>query len=697
MKRLILALILLLVLVAVPARAAEIYVSCSGTAVGGDGSSGDPYRDMTTALAHASTGDTIYVTGNCREYPLTITDNFVTIKTLAGTVTPALITGNSTSPQANVLLWKKDTDADGDVDATDQAAAIPEWAETSWAKTAGTGDGEYFEIDIRDIADSDIASVTINYETSMDQYGRRYGHLRKATSVSGGGSDVASTDGSYYLDTSGTPERLYVNPEGDVGGAMTGKTVRVARNDCGLYANGTNGLTLEKIDFGPFCENSSSNTGTGAAWCVLLDGVSNVYVDRCRFFDAGRHAFGWTSGSGTTVENCLVKNCFATGIRYSDSTTFVVNTGNGGVIRNVTFEDCTVISCGPLTEYDSSTGLTDLYTTGENICYYAHGASGGDPEIESLTFKRCIAKGFDDTDMSIQAFGADYADSAADYTKFKNYPVKIIECEAYGVDSIGYINGGMAIQRCRFNTEAFATGGGMNSTTVGGLWVGNATSNLYMESTVIVTNTAQAGNSNRVFNWSGEMCLVNNLILNYDPDMDNFNYIIWPGSAANTKLRCYQNIFACMSKTTGLAEDDGWLFNFAPIVGGNITEIDVKGNAYIGISKPSGSTSYDTWAEYAGDSSADENEWQSSGFFSDQYQSNSLAANIKFAILDQSRGDHGFSTILDIYRSMRTTYVPEMGINYHEYDGQFGPYQWGDNLLDRIGVGPFPFRNRSRP
>lgn len=756
MKRLIAALVLLLVLVAVPARAAEIYVNCSATATGGDGSSGDPYRDITTALAAANNGDIIYVQGNCREDTLTVVDNNIQIRKWPGVIPPAVITGNSTSPQSGVALWK---------------GLTPTWASTSYT-FSGAGTAECPYVGITNGGSASIAGVNINYETSMDQYGRRYGWLRAAANVAG----CQATDGSYYLDTGASPPRLHVNPYGTISGSMSGKTVRVARNNAGLYANGTNGLVLYRLDFGPFAENSSDNSGAGAAWCVILDGVSNVHASECRFYDAGRHAFGWTSGSGTTVENCTIDKCWAGGISYSDSTSFVVNTGAGGIIRNVAFTDTTVVSYGRLTE-----DLVDLYTTGQNIGFYAHGATtslsnntnvsytassntltfsgnhgythvagrpirvtvganglpagwyqtvsntattividptsgvdrsgnalsfteadatgltvptAGGIEVKGLTYERCAVVGFNDADMNLQGWGTSNSLSASNYTNFNSYPVKLIDCYATGVDSILYCDGSSAIRRGQFNSEAFKTDGGMNSTTVSGFWSGNSATTMMLDSCVVATDTSQSGGSNRIINWEGELCLLNNAFLNYDTDMSAFNYIIWPGSSTNTKFRCYQNIFAVMNKSTGLADDNGWLFNFNPIVGGSITEIDIKGNAYIGISKPSGGTSYDTWTEYANDGSDDGNEWTGSFYFSDQFQSNSLGASIKFTVSNTTTAQHQWSNFLDIYTNPRTSYLPGPGVNGREYDGHYGPYQWGD-LVTNVAIPPV--RNRSRP
>lgn len=672
MKRLLFVLALILSLAA-NVRAAIIYVECSITDTGGTGASGDPYHALDDALDNAAPGDIIYVSGICREQVLTIADANVTIRTTPGDTNNALITGGSSTigdsgVTTGVVLWK---------------GLSPTWQATSWtdvgAATDGAG-GRYWSATINNLSAVSIASVTIGWEANVDIYGRRYGHLRSTPTSA---ATVASTEGSYWIDTSGTPDIIYVNPYGAVTD-MSAKRVRLCRNDEGMNATGIDGITIDRVDFGPHCENSSTNNAGSASWNLIFVGGSNITVENCNFWDCGRHAVGWTNAtSNQTIQNCVVRNCWAGGARYSDNTLYVVQTGSGGTIRDVLFDQCTASCYGRLDEAG-----TDLDSIAAYVGFYAHGAAD---VIKGLTFTRCYVQGFSDTDINVQGWGIEDTTNAANYRNFDTYPVKLIECKALGIEAAVTSSRSIAMKRCWFNTEDYAAtaNAGMNSYTTSCLWPNGTNARMYAESCVFVTNTGQASGDERAINWEGQLCLLNNVFIDYNTLTNpaaRYDVFIREGTNED-ELYVVQNIFARYLKSTGLAVTTaaGLLLTYD-------ADVTFASNCWIGMSVPGmpaaagGSAAIDTWVEWFAIETA---------AASDQYATASVGLQLKYPLFSTLTGEMVPGTLMSRYRSIRSTFLPEYGINENEYNGQWGPFQFGDQL--EFGGGDTTIRNRSRP
>ena len=698
MKRLIAALVVLLALVAVPARAAEWYVEGDPDDVNGVGSSADPFHSLTSAIAAASAGDTIYIKGVIREDVITISKS-LNFKKWQGFANNALVTGNSTSVEdpgitTGSVLWRGMT---------------PTWAATTWtnvgAATDGAG-GRYFSITINNLSSVSIASVTVDWERNIDIYGRRYGHLLLVANAAA----VASTDGSYYIDTTPNPDVLYVNPYGRVDATatpasnipdMTYKVVRLVRHNEGMSATAVDNISFERIDFGPFCEPTATNTAGSAAWCLLFVGSSNVHLDHCNFWDGGYHCVGWTtSTNGDVEENLLVENCLASGLATAAGTVFVTHSGGtGGIVRNAVYRNCTALVHGLLSE-----NLVDLTPVATQLMgFYSHGATNS---IQGLTYENCFVRGFSDTTVNVRAWGCDSSPAATDSKSFKTYPIKLIDCEAIGAASAVTTTNAAAIKRCRFNTEDYALDNalGENASTCSGFWVQGASAQFYAESSVLITNTGQSGTDNRVIGWQGDCMMVNCAIIDYNTIATLARYDVFLREESNSDvLDLRQNIFARYNKTTGLEMRPGLTGSSvnqtsAIYLSPNASDVYIN-NVIIGclqMQKNDGfNAAYDTFAEWK--ATYDTSLIVDTNYFPPldiDPNTSDPSYFLKLYLFELQTGRQSPGSWFDKYRNVRTTYQPEMGINGRKYNGNIGPYQWGDVVL----TGPLsPIRNRSRP
>lgn len=648
-----------------------IYCNATSGSDSNDGSEGSPYLTLNKALAiiDADTTSTAWVvnlTGTFREFLNTITKSNVTIQTDPASTTRALLTGGSTAPAANGTRMWKDSGS------------------YTWASASYTTDGNAFYASANALP-ADIVGVTINWETSTDAYGRRYGHLVAAADLTA----VKATDKSYWIDT--TNKRVYVNPNGSPG-SMSGLTMRVIRGGSGLTATaGLSNITINNLDFGPHCDADPDTT----AYNLVFDSVSYVTISGCRFYDGGYHNMGWT-GSGD-VKNCIISNSHAYGCRNSGATAWVVNS-TAGVIEDVEYINCTAHLYGRLDEAGTETAFSG---TPAPKGFYSHGPGSGNATIRKLTYRNCDVIAYGSTLYSI-GWGSQDSTLVDDYTYFKGYPIKIIDCRGYNLGCIFSMGGCAAVQRGYFNAEDFVNGHGDNTGTVC-IWQSSTSGAMYIEAAQLVTNTGVVASGSRNFiNWRGALCLLNCLLVDYSEldTLSRTDYFIQKTTGA-TKIKMLQNIFARMSKTTFTPASTGSFCNFYPVVAGanwdsNLTDVDIKGNAYIGITKPGwpGGTPYDSFAEWATDDGFNQAETAGT-MISDQYPT-ANNRNFRFAPFETVFATPRQGWLANVTKNKRTGYAPEQGINGQRYDGSIGPYQEGDKFTGfNIGFGARRDRSRS--
>ncbi len=647
--------------------ASTYYVnSGTGGSDAADGSASTPWKTITFALTQVAAGDTLNLTGIFREFLLTVPVADLTIQKDPEASGRPLITGHSTPPSTNgTRLWNDSADY-------------------TWAGATWTADGTAFYA-VANALPADIVGATINWETSIDAYGRRYGHLTLATDL----ADCKATENSYWIDT-GT-SRLYVNPAGSPAN-MTGLTVRLIRGGSGLTAVAKHGLRLSNLDFGPHSDPDANTT----AYNVVLDACHDVTIDGCRFFDGGYHNMGWT-GSGSVLR-CTISNSHAYGCRNTGATNWVVHSIDG-TIEDVEYINCSAHCYGRL--YPDGTEIA-ADAAGTPKGFYSHGS--GDPEtIVDLEYINCDVYAYGSS-VGVIAFAASDTVPATDWTRFDTYPVRLTDCRALDVGCIVTSGGSIAIRRGQFNAEDFANGHGDNTGTTA-MWNGGTAACMYVEAAQIVVNTGVAASGSRnLINWRGSLCMLNCLCVDYSTlnTISREDFFIAKTTGA-TRIKVLGNIFARLNKSTFVAASTGTFCNFSPVVAGpnwdsNLTDVDIKGNCYIGITVPGypATAAFDTMTEWF--SPANEyNMAETDGTgLSDQYPTANNTA-LRFFPIETVFCTPSQGWLANVTKYPRTSYEPQGGINGQRYDGSYGPFQEGNKFTGyKVGFGARRDRARSR-
>lgn len=475
----------------------QYYVDPTG--VNGTGSSGSPFNTLTNAVAVAIANDTIFLRNTERR------------------------TSNFTLP-AGVSLRQWAGQAQGEV--TLNSDAITGWTSDSVTVPATT----VYKKTITGVTPAQIAGVNVNWETNIDEYGRRFGQLKNlynpplayGTFTLG---DLATNTGAYYLQASGSDTIIWIRLQGDANPST--KTIRYTRKDHVIYCSGNN--IIDGLIFGP-----SPDLTAAGGYSVNFGGTGNNKVSRCLFYDAGYHSIGSNGGS---PDNNVVEDCVCYGLANSAGTPTVVN-GDTGSLTGHRFRNVVAFVYGLLHE-----DKTQVYTIAPNG-FYHHTNSGG--TIDDLEYTNCVCIAFPPSVAT--AFNGVNQSAAPTRNNPNTYPVRVIDAYVLncgtGLSDISY-------QRLYLDFRTFATSRGIGSGNVA-VFDQPATSRFgYVGDSVIITDLDYTSGSNRIFNIKGDIEVINSTIIDLD-DASNggYNFIVWPTGGPE---RCYfySNVIYKLAGTQG--------------------------------------------------------------------------------------------------------------------------------------------------
>ncbi len=349
--------------------AADYYVhAVSGNDLN-DGSAAAPFHTLTRLQSAMQAGDRAFLAGTFRERLILAGLSNITVAQWAG--------------QEQAVLR-------GDRVITSAWSGGP----TVWSTTLAPG--------------QTAAAVVVDWDTSVDSFGRHYGFLRAATDF----TTVSAIPNSFLFD--GATRTLTVNLNGDDPTA----------HQVAYCVGGTDGLTI----YG----------GSGGVTNVTVDGIhSYLWADRtpgtgygfkmrdCRnsvlrnhvAIDNGYHGTGWVNYSVPNTNN-HEENGVVWGA--NDDSCYVFYTSVGDV-TGARWTDCvaykyTILGRGgsPISPFDKCTG------------FHWH-TSGAGPLVKDLEATGCRVYEFADGNTA-PAFAGQNSATAGDTNNWLTYPARLIGC-----------------------------------------------------------------------------------------------------------------------------------------------------------------------------------------------------------------------------------------------------------------------------
>lgn len=399
---------------------ATYYVNAATGTGGGDGSAGDPWDSLTTALdiGSFSTGDIINCTGNA------------TGPSRGSAIASADYTGLTIQQVPGATTYEQQ--------GTTLLAAI------GWTNVAGNRYKRTLASGLL------IRGVMWDYGHNVTANGSRYGFLTLVANAA-----ACTTTGTYYYDSSGADAsdgaavagKLTINGGADplthdveygvrsadnVGvlsfGNMTSCTVTGITISCGLMNSGE----------GQYGNLIKANTCTDTTWSNL------------KLYDGGNHMTLMSGGnlSGNLVTGCSYYGCADNGIPH----VFYSAAGSSGANE---MTDCTMVLHGYL-NIDGTAHAVALSGTIGTI--YSH-TGGGGAKIENLTYRRITMT------FILGTFGAiPAADNNTDPTTPENWTTwscKAIDCVVRGNDHSQQGDSGMAHVNCDYDWSVLYGGASM--------------------------------------------------------------------------------------------------------------------------------------------------------------------------------------------------------------------------------------------
>ena len=365
----------------------------NGNDVSGDGSSGNPWATLDKIVTTAATGNTYYLAGTFRP------DKHTDLRDKGDNI--------------SLLQW------DGQAPCIIRGDTVT----TGWTANANT----YSKVIGTSYGAAGIASVVVDWDTSVDSEGRHYGHLSRVADA----ATCGSTNDSFFYDNTGSGT-LYIRigAKLDPAGFTVGRCIATVRaiSMGSTTSTPSQGLLCRGLTF-YLWSDSTAEYGYGLRYFT----VQNSTMDSITCIDCGYHGTGWTNNNGTAALNNIESNTLIMGLGAGADSAMVMYADTG------TMTNCRIYNSKayvyPLLGRDGVTpagrnGTSSFGAMGV-ICHAGSGNALNDFEARNCWVKGYVPTGYTNrTEPYRCANTADVA--AADRLTWQKYPARFVKCVAVG-------------------------------------------------------------------------------------------------------------------------------------------------------------------------------------------------------------------------------------------------------------------------
>lgn len=405
---------------------ATYYVDAQNGSDGAAGTSVAPWATLSKVASTVANGDTVYLSGTFRPDAATDLRDIFPLSLLAWSGMPPPIVRGDT-----VL--------------------------TSWTLA-----GSVYTKSLA--AGLSIASVVVDWDTSIDASGRHYGHLFKAATALA----VASDDDSWFYDSGTGLLTIRIGANLDPAGFTVARCIGGVRAITMGSTGGTpaTGVSCRGLTFYLWCDGTGE-LGYGLRYYTVQS--SSMYG--ITVFDCGYHGTGWTNYGGVAATDNIESGTVVYGMSAKCDTAMVMY-ADTGAMRN-----CRIVGCEahlyPLLGRDGApillTGTSTFSATGIACHSVAGGSAIEDFEVSDCNVVGYVPTGFTNR-TSPYSFAGTPNVTAANRTNPLAYPARFVRCVATGVARMLCTGSGATI-RCSINCSQ---GGASGAAAALGLFGDNA-------------------------------------------------------------------------------------------------------------------------------------------------------------------------------------------------------------------------------
>jgi len=301
------------------------------------------------------------------------------------------------------------------------------------------------------VEDWDTSFKTLN-KSNGGTFSAHQGHMEKRDAAT---IDVPANTGSYYYDT--VNKKINIIPSS---GAASAHTYSWCKG--GVAGWEFVSCNRVKVSGGKFYLFTDPDNGQG--YGVKGSNCVNCSIEDCTAIDCGYHHFGF---AGSNNDNCDIINCKASGTVSNGTNvgraSFVIFNDSPTIPLRGSIDNCEgyihplLNTAGKVVGEDG--GLDD-HRTDASMGLFHHIGVNPSASINGVIIKNCKIYGFND---QLTGLGTLFGASATHNTPVvavpdewdsSKYPVKIVDCEAHGVDAIDYREQSIAFIRCYFDPSA---------------------------------------------------------------------------------------------------------------------------------------------------------------------------------------------------------------------------------------------------